>query len=453
MTSLYIETSVIGRLLTIFSALFPAATKPTRYLLTWFLIGQLALESAPSVRCVYRQFLSRQTDKALTSYYHALANEHVTDRSIRQALTAKALQIISPALRNEPIFLSIDDTTIEKFGKHFDAVSTLHDHAHHGGKKFVNGHCFVSITMSVPVLKQKHGKTSIDYLAVPLGYSMWDNTASKLKMGADLLDEVMPMLRGRQVILLFDCWYAKREVIRRALKYDNLEIICNARIDSTLYELPTARKKGPGRPRKRGEKLKADDICRGPKQYSYYMNKLFVAHKVMKAAIFGDRQVHVYVTLSKSGSRRLFFSTVDPMALHMSIAWQDSRMLHGASSKEMEFYPLRLYKLRWGIETNYYEQKMFWQLSHYMVRKQTSIEHLMNLTNAAHAVVKMLPYLDDTFHAHEDDSPQELRHFLSWQIQREIIFATLAQKAQNGKNPEAVLKALRDMIRADEDAA
>lgn len=128
-------------------------------------------------------------------------------------------------------------------------------------------------------------------------------------------------------------------------------------------------------------------------------------------------------------------------------------MLHGASSKEMEFYPLRLYKLRWGIETNYYEQKMFWQLSHYMVRRQTSIEHLMNLTNAAHAVVKMLPYLDDTFHAHEDDSSQELRHFLSWQIQREIIFATLAQKVQNGKNPEAMLKALRDMIRADDDAA
>lgn len=64
LTSLYTETSVIGRLLSIFSTLFPSATKPTRYLLTWFLIGQLALESAPSVRCLYRQFLSRQTDKA-----------------------------------------------------------------------------------------------------------------------------------------------------------------------------------------------------------------------------------------------------------------------------------------------------------------------------------------------------------------------------------------------------
>ena len=84
-----------------------------------------------------------------------------------------------------------------------------------------------------------------------------------------------------------------------------------------------------------------------------------VVHRLVKARIFGDRTVHAYVTLSKSGSRRLFFSTVAPMALHMSVAWQESRALHGASSKAMTFYPLRLYKLRWGIETNYYEQKMF----------------------------------------------------------------------------------------------
>lgn len=452
MTSLYTETSVIGRLLSIFSTLFPSVTKPTRYLLTWFLIGQLALESAPSVRCLYRQFLSRQTDKALTSYYHALANEHVTDQSIRQALADKALQLISPALRNEPIFLSIDDTTIAKAGKHFDGVSILYDHARHNGRAYVNGHCFVSITMSVPILKQRKGKPWIDYLAVPLGYAMWDKTASKLQLAADLLDEVMPMLSKRQVILLFDSWYAKKNLIQHARQYDNLAIICNVRHDTQIYELPAA-KTGPGRPRKYGRRLTLDDLYENIWKKTYQTDQLLVTHKVVKAKIFGDCQVHAYVTLSKSGSRRLFLSTVKPMALHMSVAWQNSKMLRDAGSKEMEFYPLRLYKLRWGIETNYYEQKMFWQLSHYMVRKQTSIEHLMNLTNAGHAVMKMLPYLDDTFRSHQDDSPQELRHFLSWQIQREIIFATLVQKAQNSKNPDALLKALQDVIRSDEEAA
>jgi hypothetical protein len=47
---------------------------------------------------------------------------------------------------------------------------------------------------------------------------------------------------------------------------------------------------------------------------------IFVAHRLVKTRIFGNRTVHAYVMLSKSGSHRLFFSTVDPMALHMYFA-------------------------------------------------------------------------------------------------------------------------------------
>ena len=84
-----------------------------------------------------------------------------------------------------------------------------------------------------------------------------------------------------------------------------------------------------------------------------------------------------------------------------------------------------------------------------MARKQTSIEHLINLTNTGHAMVKMLPYLDDTFQSHQYDSLQDLWHFLNWKIQREIIFAALAPKAQNRKNPAVLLKVLQDVIRSD----
>ena len=36
-------------------------------------------------------------------------------------------------------------------------------------------------------------------------------------------------------------------------------------------------------------------------------------------------------------------------------------------------YPLKLYKLRWAIETNYYEQKTFWSLNAYRIRRQNGI--------------------------------------------------------------------------------
>ena len=114
MSQLYTSQSTVDKLLTIFSSLFLAATRPTRHLLVWLLIAQLALESASSVRCLFRQFLSKQTDTSLNSYYRALGNGLVTDASIHQALALRAFAIVPEALRQEPILLSVDDTSIAK---------------------------------------------------------------------------------------------------------------------------------------------------------------------------------------------------------------------------------------------------------------------------------------------------------------------------------------------------
>ncbi|WP_370838337.1 hypothetical protein [Megasphaera sp.] len=76
-----------------------------------------------------------------------------------------------------------------KFGKKFDAISLLHDHACHTGKPYVNGHCFVSLTLSIPVLSQHKGKAPhIRYLAVPVGYPDVDERkAQTAKNSTDLV--------------------------------------------------------------------------------------------------------------------------------------------------------------------------------------------------------------------------------------------------------------------------
>ena len=53
------------------------------------------------------------------------------------------------------------DSLSQAGSKKFDAVSVLHDHACHTGKPYVNGHCFVSLTLSVPVLNQHEGKAPL----------------------------------------------------------------------------------------------------------------------------------------------------------------------------------------------------------------------------------------------------------------------------------------------------
>lgn len=230
-------------------------------------------------------------------------------------------------------------------------------------------------------------------------------------------------------------------------------MICNARRDTAIFERPTSTAGRRGRPPKYGKRLTLDEIVDDLTNYLCRMNDYFVAHRLVKTRIFGDRTVHAYVTLSKSGSRRLFFSTVDPMALHMSIAWQENKTLRNTSSKHMAIYPLKLYKLRWGVETNYYEQKMFWELGSYKVRTKTAIEHMLNLTNAGHALMNILPYEDERLSAYQDKSPQELRHALSRQIQKEVFFATLVSKAQSGINSSTLLKALQVLAWSDEQVA
>ena len=73
-------------------------------------------------------------------------------------LANTSLSIITESLAKEPVMIAIDDTTIAKFGKKIANVQYLYDHSIHDSKnRMVNGHCFVSLTMSVPVIEARTG--------------------------------------------------------------------------------------------------------------------------------------------------------------------------------------------------------------------------------------------------------------------------------------------------------
>jgi hypothetical protein len=301
MSILYNNNSVIGRLFQYFSAYFTSATRPTRVLLTWLLIGMLVLEGMPSIRWLYRHFLSQVNPKSLNCYYRACAVAKLADNAFLVTSTRLALGLIPDALRNEPVFLSTDDTIVVKFGKHFEQVSILHDHALHTGKPYVNGHAFVSLMLCVPIIKEHNGKACISYVAVPLGYRMWTKGSNKLKMAAEMVSAVMPQLEGRQVILSFDSWYAKKTFIQPLQGFENLVMICNARYDSALFDLPPAPTGKRGRPAKRGKKLTLDDFA-----IDYVYDGFKIGHRRVMTNIFGNKAVNAYVTESASGSRLCF---------------------------------------------------------------------------------------------------------------------------------------------------
>ena len=92
----------------------------------------------------------------------------------------------------------------------WENVSKLFDHAAQNSSNYLNGHCFVSIMLCVPVWNQD----KISYLSVPLGYRMWKKKESKLELAGTMIRKVMPEFQSREhVIILCDSWYTKQNLV------------------------------------------------------------------------------------------------------------------------------------------------------------------------------------------------------------------------------------------------
>ena len=385
--------------------------------------------------------MSGITEKSLNAFYYACTHAKVDYSSFMNVTAAMALKLVPERLKSQPVFLCIDDTMVAKFGKKFEDVSKLFDHAAHNGSNYLNGHCFVSLMLCVPVWDRDW----ISYPAVPLGYRIWQKKESKLELASAMVRQVMPGFSAqRNVIILCDSWYVKQNPVSVIEEYENPDLIGNARADSVIYDLapqPTGKK---GRPAKHGRRLSIDSdfILSAEKVGGYY-----TGYRRVLTNIFGSREVMAYVTSTgkENGTRRLFFSTVSPAQLQIFCAWQEKAPLNQTGSGWMPYIPLFLYSFRWNIEVSYYEQKSFWSLCAYMVRSRRGIETLVNLINISYCAMKLLPYMEETMSQYKGYSVQEFRFALSEQIRRQIFYVNLVQYIETHIKSMAVIKALRKL--------
>ena len=80
------------------------------------------------------------------------------------------------------------------------------------------------------------------------------------------------LISCKQVILLCDSWYPKKPVTELVSEFENLEMICCARSDTVLYDLPSERTGRCERPCIHGERLELLDITLTKlKDAPYYM--------------------------------------------------------------------------------------------------------------------------------------------------------------------------------------
>lgn len=148
---------------------------------------------------------------------------------------SKTPRAVPEQLKGLPLFLSIDDTMVEKESEKFELHSRLFDHTAHNGSNYLDGHCMVaSCCRSLSCLT--------DPSAICL--SRWATSfgtkkQTKLEIAAGMVRRAMGRIGpDRQVFLLCDSWYPKRCVASLVDEFPNLDVICNARIDIVIYDLP-----------------------------------------------------------------------------------------------------------------------------------------------------------------------------------------------------------------------
>ena len=257
MKALYTHTNIIGRLKKAFFEIFSEESRHTKEHLFDMLVSVLCLNGFQSVNYNFEHFIEPVSDNKLKSYYFTLNESKTNLLQWMKNMVRIALSVIPKNLSEHLIILSIDDTMVEKYGEHFENREKLFDHAKHNGSNYLYGHCFVSIMLSIPVFD----KGMIRYLSFPVGYRMWTKEETKLAMAANMVTEVMEVIRNkRNVCLCCDSWYPKAEITQLPKKYDNLALISNVRHDTALYELPSAKTGKKGRPKVRGRKLSSDDF-------------------------------------------------------------------------------------------------------------------------------------------------------------------------------------------------
>ena len=434
MKALYHKKSLTDKLKETFSEIFTNETEPTRKHLTNLMMSVIALNGFQSVKYNYEHFIQDVSEFKLKSYYYTLNESKLDIDDWLLTMVHTAVSLIPDCLKEQPVIFSMDDTMAEKTGEHFEYCSVLFDHAAHNGSSYLNGHCFVSLMISVPVME--NGK--IRYLSVPVGYRMWTKEETKLKMAADLVKLAMKAIgTEKKVLLCCDSWYPKAEITELPEKFENLDIICNVRSDTALYELPPERTGKKGRPRIRGERISLNDFT----LQEVKETGMHAGAKTVMTNLLKKHPVTAIVTESKSGSRRLFLCTASLESLYFDTNCLGvGKAVHYADT-DISLLPLTIYALRWHIETAYYEQKKFWSLGDYMLRSKDGIECLLNLLTILYSMMSLLPFLDSYFSFLSGKSPQQSRFFLSYQIQQDLFFAAFVQQLKHTKNALASLGA------------
>jgi hypothetical protein len=406
------------------------------------LLAIIAMQGINSIRYLYQWFMGTMSKTGLNAYYYLFSYTELPLDLFMRVTIRIALSCIPEELRKQAILFTIDDTLQEKYGTKFESYQKYFDHSKRTGSNYLNGHCFVGMTISVAVWFNG----AIRYLSIPVGYRLRGENENKLEIASKMIEIGMEEIgKKAQVILLCDSWYPKGEVLKTVAGHKNLEIIANVRVDSVIHDLPVENPKGKRGPKpKKGKRL---DIHKDFKMKEID-GGLFAGARKALTNLFEEVVVYVTVTardISKNDTYRVFISTLMPEEILMDIKKAEKDILKKISEEELWVLPFQVYRFRWNIEVIFYEHKKFWSVGTYMLRNRTGIENYTNLIVMVYSAMKILPYINKAFSKMKENSIQERRYMMGEWIKKEINYKDFVDMFESGINSSNPWEAFNSM--------
>lgn len=268
----------------------------------------------------------------------------------QEVLTKRYLKKIRYMFKNVPVYLIIDDTLVERNG---DTVQEAQYHYDHNTGKMIKGHQFFTALLWTPLLQMP---------IFPELYSK--NTDSKIGMAQSLID-MLELAKIKLNTVLFDSWYAEEILIKKCIK-TRARVICS---------IKTNRKIKIGKERKwRKLSFVSERI------HSQKMDKKNIENKIYDVYSF-------IVTLNHLPSMKLVISEqIDDDEL------VGKAHLISTNIKDDAEEIIRIYKLRWKIETYHRDIKQNLGFATvFFARREGIIRHAI-LASITYAVLRLFMF-------------------------------------------------------------
>jgi hypothetical protein len=229
-------------------------------------------------------WLTEKCYERLLHLFHtaALPVEKLTSRWVRLMI-----RVFAPLTENDRLVLIADGLKAPKEGQKMPAVKKLHQESTDNSKPaYIFGHSFQALGMlvrgrlghivSVPICSRIHEGLQRAPVARPRKITLLDKLAS-LFLG---IAEQLP----QPAYLLADAYYATRKVILPLIENGH-HLVTRAKSNCVAYHAaPPPRKRGRGRPRLYGAKIRLRDLWAKPQRKHF---------KSAPSPVYGERDVQI----------------------------------------------------------------------------------------------------------------------------------------------------------------